>query len=231
MKPWVALPGACRLSRVTSDRQPSRSPFAIHSTALRVELRVGPVRAELARAAELQRQVAGADDRHPLVARPRLDQLAERPAELDEPLRLRQRRGEDVGVDRHDRQVVLRAQRDDRAGDAVVDAQLVAEREVEAGVEARRAGCGRTGRGRPCMRIRGRPNSRSSLYQLASYYSALADQELRHVVQPQLVEVVGADHHQHVRAGPGQRLAERLDLAHPLGRERRRLLRRAVLAL
>ena len=33
MNPWVALPGACRLSSVTSDRQPSMSPRAIHSTA------------------------------------------------------------------------------------------------------------------------------------------------------------------------------------------------------
>ena len=31
----------------------------------------------------------------------------------------------------------------------------------------------------------------------------LADQELRHVVQPQLVEVVAADHHQDVGLGPG----------------------------
>ena len=49
----------------------------------------------------------------------------------------------------------------------------------------------------------------------------LADQELRHVVQPQLVEVVAADHHQDVGLGPGQRLAERLDLGDPLVGERR----------
>ncbi|SCE80547.1 hypothetical protein GA0070558_107164 [Micromonospora haikouensis] len=42
MNPWVALPGACRLSRVTSDRQPSRSPLAIHSTARRSNSGSGP---------------------------------------------------------------------------------------------------------------------------------------------------------------------------------------------
>ena len=44
---------------------------------LAVELRVGSVLAELARPAELQRQVAGADDRDPLVAVPRLDPAAQ----------------------------------------------------------------------------------------------------------------------------------------------------------
>ena len=136
MKPWVALPGVCRLSRVTSAQAALEVAAGDPVDGLAVELGVGAVRAELARPAELQRQVAGADDRHPPVVGPRLDELPDRPAQLDEPLRLRQRRGEDVGVDRHDRQVVLRPQRDDRAGDAVVDAQLVAEGQVEAGVEA-----------------------------------------------------------------------------------------------
>ena len=52
----------------------------------------------------------------------------------------------------------------------------------------------------------------------------LADEELRHVVQPQLVEVVAADHDQHVGPGPGQRLAEALDLGDPLVGERRPVL-------
>src|SRR5215207_9872495 len=42
MNPWVALPGRCRLSRVTSARQPSMSPPAIHSTALRSNSGSGP---------------------------------------------------------------------------------------------------------------------------------------------------------------------------------------------
>ncbi len=42
MKPWVALPGACRLSSVTSPRQPSTSPLAIQVTALRSNSGSGP---------------------------------------------------------------------------------------------------------------------------------------------------------------------------------------------
>ena len=42
MNPWVALPGACRLSRVTSPRQPSTSPLAIQATALRSNSGSGP---------------------------------------------------------------------------------------------------------------------------------------------------------------------------------------------
>ena len=66
--------------------------------------------------------------------------------------------------------------------------------------------------------ILGRPNSRSSLYQLRVEERCLADQELRHVVQPQLVEVIAADHHQHVGAGPGERLPEAADLGSPTRR-------------
>ena len=54
--------------------------------------------------------------------------------------------------------------------------------------------------------ILGSPNSRSSLCQLASKNGCLADQKLRHVVQPQLVEVVPAHHHQDVGLGAGERL-------------------------
>src|SRR6478609_4446798 len=42
MKPCVALPGACRLSRVTSARHPSMSPEAIQSTAFRSNSGSGP---------------------------------------------------------------------------------------------------------------------------------------------------------------------------------------------
>jgi hypothetical protein len=75
MNPCVALPGACRLSSVTSARQPSGSPRAIHLHRLGVELRVRPVRPELARAAQLERQVPGPESRHPQVARPVVDHL------------------------------------------------------------------------------------------------------------------------------------------------------------
>ena len=225
MNPWVALPGACRLSSVTLARQPSMSPLAIHSTALASNSGSGPCGAELARAAELERQVAGADHRHAQVRRPGVDQLADGPAELDEALGPRQRRREDVGVDRHDRQVVLRAHGDDRAGDRVVDAQLVGEREVEVAVDALAQHVGRQ------LLVPAQQQPRQAelaflVVVVGVVERRLADEELRHVVQPQLVEVVRADHHQHVRAGPRQRLAVRLDLAHPLGRERRRLVGR-----
>ena len=136
MNPWVALPGRCRLSSVTSARQPSRSPLAIHSTALRSNSGSGPCSPNW-------RGPPSSRDRWPVPmiatrwsAGHDSTSCADGPAELHEPLRLRQRRREDVGVDRHDRQVGLGPQRDDRAGDAVVDAQLVAERQVEVGVQA-----------------------------------------------------------------------------------------------
>src|SRR5260221_6910038 len=44
--------------------------------------------------------------------------------------------GEDVRVNRHDRQVRLRPQCDQGAGNAVVDSQLVAERQVKASVHS-----------------------------------------------------------------------------------------------
>ena len=55
------------------------SLLAIQADRLAVELGVRPVRAELPGPAQLQRQVPGADDRHPLVRRPRLHQLADGP--------------------------------------------------------------------------------------------------------------------------------------------------------
>ena len=189
---------------------------------LAVELRVGAVLAELTRPAELEREVTGADDRDPLVALPRLDHLADRLAQLDEPLRLRQRRREDVGVDRHDRQVGLRPQRDDRAGDAVVDPQLVAERQVEVAVETAAQDVGGE------LLVAGQRHPREAelallVVPVGVEVRRLADQELRHVVQPQLVEVVTTDHHEHVGLGAGQRLAEGLDLGLPLVGERRSL--------
>ena len=51
-----------------------------------------------------------------------------------------------------------------------------------------------------------------------------ADEELRHVVEPDLVEVVAAYEHEHVGVGPGECLAERGDLGDPLVGERRPVL-------
>jgi hypothetical protein len=156
------------------------------------------VLAELTRPAELEGQMPGADDRDPEVFGPRLDQPAYRPAELDEPLRLRQRRREDVRVDRHDRQVGLRAQRDDRARAAVVDAQLVAEGQVEARVEPVAQEVGRE------VLLAPQPHPWQAelallVVPVGVVVRRFPDEELRHVVEPELVEVVAPDHDQHVR--------------------------------
>ena len=50
MNPWVALPGVCRLSSVTSRQAPVDVAGGDPLDRLAVELRVRPVRAELARA-------------------------------------------------------------------------------------------------------------------------------------------------------------------------------------
>src|SRR4051812_13078840 len=93
------------------------------------------MRAELARATKFEGQVAGSDHSLALVAGPGLDEAAQGAAQIDEPPGPRKRRGEDVRVDGHDGQICLRARRDDGACNAVVDAQFVAEGEVETGVE------------------------------------------------------------------------------------------------
>ena len=190
-----------------------------------VELRIRPVFAELAGSAEFEGEMAGADDRHPLVRRPRLDEFADGGAELHEPLRLRQRRREDVGVDRHDGQVGIRSQRDDRTGDAVVDAQLVAERKVEIRVEPLPENV------RGQVLLTAQPHPRQAEFPLLVVPvgvepRCLADQELGHVVQPELVEVIASHHDQDVRPGPGQRLPEGGDLGDPFLGERWPLVRR-----
>src|SRR5581483_2273134 len=103
---------------------------------LAVKLGVGSVRAELAGSAEFEGKMAGADNGDALIAGPGFDQAAQGAAKLDEPPGLRKRRGEDIRVDGHDGQVRLRTRGDDGAGDAVVNAQFIAEREVKAGVQA-----------------------------------------------------------------------------------------------
>src|SRR5437870_723185 len=93
------------------------------------------MRAELARATKFEGQVASPDDCDTLIAGPGLDETAQGAAQLDEPPGPRKRRGEDVRVDRHDGQIGLRARCNDGACNAVVDAQFIAEREVETGIE------------------------------------------------------------------------------------------------
>src|SRR5439155_8558091 len=74
-----------------------------------VELRVRPVRAELARPAKFQGQMAGPDNGDALLTGPGVDKAAQGAAQLDVPPGPRKWRGEGVCVDRHDGQVRLRA--------------------------------------------------------------------------------------------------------------------------
>ncbi len=105
----------------------------------------------------------------------------------------------------------------------MVDPQLVGEGQVEAGVDALAQDVPRQVL-LPLAHHARQPELALLVVEVGVVEGRLADQELRHVVQPQLVEVVGADHDQHVGPGPGQRLPERLHLAHPLVGERRAVL-------
>ena len=141
-------------------------------------------------------------------------------AEFDEPAGLRHRRREDVGVHRHDRQIRLRSQRDDRAGDAVVDAEFVAERQVEPAVQA----LPQNVRGQVLLSAQCHPGQSELAFLVVEVRieeRRLPDQELRHVVEPELVEMITAHHDEHVRCGPGEGVAESFDLRHPLVGERR----------
>ena len=105
----------------------------------------------------------------------------------------------------------------------MVDPQLVAEGEVEAGVQATAQDVRRE------LLVAVEPEPREPelallVVPVGVVGGRLAHEELGHVVEPQLVEVVAADHDEHVGPGPGQRLAEALDLGDPLVRERRALL-------
>jgi hypothetical protein len=194
---------------------------------LRVELRVGPVLAELPRPAEFQRQVPGADERDPQVAGPGADDVPQGPAELDEPFGPGEGRREDVRVHRHHRQVIAGADGEDGARDGVVHPQLVGVREVEAGVQAATQDMCRQFLV-PAQQQPGQPELAFLVVVVGVVEGCLAHQKLRHVVQPELVEVVRADHDQHVGPGPGQRFPVGLDLAYPFGREGRRLLWRQL---
>src|SRR5437588_810787 len=100
-----------------------------------VELRIRPVRTELARPTQFEGQVAGPDDGDALIAGPGLEKAAQGAAQLDEPPRLRKWRSKDICVDGHDGQVRLWAGRNDGARDTVVDAQFVTEGEVKTGIQ------------------------------------------------------------------------------------------------
>ena len=80
MNPWVALPGGVQAVQRHLGQAALDVAAGDPLDRLAVELRVRAVLAELARPAQLQRQVPGADDRDPLVARPGLDHLPDRPA-------------------------------------------------------------------------------------------------------------------------------------------------------
>ena len=102
----------------------------------------------------------------------------------------------------------------------MVDPQLVAERQVEVAVQP----VAQQVRGQVLLAAQGHPRQAELpllVVEVRVEERRLAHEELRHVVQPQLVEVVAADHHQHVGLGPGQGLPEALDLGHPLVGERR----------
>ncbi len=102
----------------------------------------------------------------------------------------------------------------------MIHPQLVAEPEVEPGVDALAQQVARqflvAAQEHP-----GQPELALLVVEVGVIAGRLPDQELRHVVQPQLVEVVAADHDQHVRPGAGEGLPEGLDLRHPLVGERR----------
>src|SRR5579885_2803077 len=93
------------------------------------------MRAKLSRPAEFKRKMAGTNDSYPLIAGPGLEQTAQGAAQFDKPPGLRKWRREDVRVDGHNGQIGLRARRNDGAGNAVIDAQFVAEGEVETGIQ------------------------------------------------------------------------------------------------
>jgi hypothetical protein len=102
----------------------------------------------------------------------------------------------------------------------VVDPQLVAERQVEAGVYSLAQQVG----GQPLVPAHEHPGQAELTFlvvEVRVVERRLAHQELRHVVQPQLMEMIGADHDQDVGAGAGEGLAERLDLGDPFIGERR----------
>jgi hypothetical protein len=102
----------------------------------------------------------------------------------------------------------------------VVDPQFVAEGQVEAGVEALAQDVGGQ------VFLARQQHARQAelpflVVPVGVEEGRLAHQELRHVIQPQLVEVVAAHHDQDVRLGSGERGPERLDLGHPFVGERR----------
>src|SRR5437764_9487693 len=169
--------------------------------------------------------MAGPDDGDALLTGPGFDKAAQGAAQLDVPPGLWQWRGEDVCVDGHDGQVRLRAGRDDGAGNTVVDAQFVAEGEVETVIKP------------GTQQIRreffvsleehaGQPELALLIVVVRVVEGRLADEELRHIVVEELVEVVRADHDQDIRSCAGQRLAVGRHLAHPLVRKVGPALRR-----
>src|SRR5579859_1205930 len=182
MKPWVALPGSHRLSRLTSARADSRSAEAIHSTALRSNSGSGP---------------CGPNCLGPPSSRDRwpVPMMATRWSLGQDSTSLRMawpswtkpglwhRRGEDVGVHGDDRQIGFGAQGDDRAGDAVVDPQLIAEGQVESRLQA----VPQQVAGQLLVAAQQHPGQAELplfVVKVCVVERGLADQELGHVIEP-----------------------------------------------
>src|SRR5437660_9531447 len=183
------------------------------------------MRTELARATKFEGQVTGPDDGDALVAGPGLDEAAQGAAQLDEPPWLRKWRSEDIRVDGHDGQIRLRARRDDGARNTVVDAQFIAEGEVETGIKP----------GTKKVRREffvsledhaGQPEFALLIVVVRVVEGRFANEELRHIIVEKLVEVVRTDHDQYVWPGFGKRFAVGKHLAHPLVRKVGPALRR-----
>src|SRR5690242_12612233 len=93
------------------------------------------MRAKLARSAQFEGEVTSPDDGDALIAGPGLDKTTQGATQIDKAPGLWKGRGEDIRVDRHNGKICLRTCRDDRTGDTMVNAQFVAEREVETSIQ------------------------------------------------------------------------------------------------
>ena len=102
----------------------------------------------------------------------------------------------------------------------MVDPQLVAEGEIEAGVESLTEQVGGES-DVPRQSHSGQTELALLVVPVGVVEGRLADEELRHVVEPELVEVVTADHDEQVRVRAREGRAEGLDLRDPLVREGR----------
>src|SRR5205823_13387348 len=139
-----------------------------------------------------------------LITWPGHDKTAQGAAQFDEPPGLRKWRGEDVRVDGHDGQIRLRARRDDGTRNTVVNAQFIAEREVETGIKPSTKKIRREFFV-PLEDHAGQPEFALLIVVVRIVERRFADEELRHIIVEELVEVIRADHDQYVWPGFGKR--------------------------